>query len=119
MTGVRSLVHVGWMGSRRLLPWMSIVLMSAALTYAMNGALIGSWATPYWWPALSIAPAVSEVRATDTVAYEESLRDLRGSCNSLFGSYNYWLFDRDRTGPCGLGVAAHADGDDMHSASLR
>ena len=109
MTGVRSLVHVGWMGSRRLLPWISIVLMSAALTYAMNGALTGSWATPYWWPALSIAPAGSEVRATDTVAYEKALRDLRGSCTSLLGSYNYWLFDKDRTGPCGLGGPDVAD----------
>lgn len=106
MTGVRSLVHVGCMARRWLAPWMGILLVSAALTYAMNGALIGSWATPYWWPALTNAPAGSEVRATDTVAYEESLRDLRGSCASLFGSYNYWLFDIDRTGPCGLGVAA-------------
>jgi hypothetical protein len=109
MTELRSLVHVSLIGSRRLLPWMSILLASVALTYAMNGALTGSWATPYWWPAVTTAPAVSEVRATDTVAYEKSLRDLRGSCTSLFGSYNYWLFEKDPTGPCGLGAADVAD----------
>jgi hypothetical protein len=109
MTGLRSLVHFGLTGSRKLLPWMTILLVSATLTYAMNGALTGASSTPYWWPALSSAPAVSEVRATDTVAYEKALRDLRGSCTSLLGSYNYWLFDKDRTGPCGLGVAGVAD----------
>ena len=104
MTGLRSLVHVGFMGSRWLLPWMSILLVSAALTYAMIEALTGSWATPYWWPAVTIAPPASEVDPTDTVAHTEAVRDLRGSCTSLFGSYNYWLFDKDSGGPCGLGV---------------
>jgi hypothetical protein len=47
MTGLRSLVHFGLTGSRWLLPWMSILLVSAALTYTMNGALTGSWATPW------------------------------------------------------------------------
>ena len=108
MSGLRSLVHVGLTGSRWLLPWMSMLLVSAALTYAMNGALNGSWATPYWWPAVSIAPPAAEV-ATDTVAYDKAVRDLSGSCTSLFGSYNYWLFDKDSRGPCGLGVADVAD----------
>jgi hypothetical protein len=103
MTGLRSLVHVGLTGSRWLLPWMSILLVSAALTYAMNGALTGSWATPYWWPAVAIASPPSAVHATDTVAYEEAVRDLGGSCTALFGSYNYWLFEKDSRGPCGLG----------------
>jgi hypothetical protein len=102
MTGLRSLMHVGLTGSRWLLPWISIVFVSAALTYAMNGALTGSWATPYWWPALSIAPAASDVRGSDSVANERAVRDLRGSCTSLFGSYNYWLFDNDSRGPCGM-----------------
>ena len=105
MTRLRSLVHVGLMGSRWLLPWICILLVSAAMTFAMNGALTGSWATPYWWPAVAIASPASEVHATDTVAYEKAVRDLRGSCTSLFGSYNFWLFDKDSRGPCGLAVA--------------
>jgi len=109
MTGLRSLVHVGLTGSRRLMPWISILLASAALTYAMNGALTASWATPYSWPAVAIAPPASDVRATDAVANDNAVRDLRGSCTSLFGSYNFWLFDKGRTGPCGLGVADPAD----------
>jgi hypothetical protein len=109
MTGLRSLVHIGLTGSRWLLPWMSILLASAAMTFAMNGALTGSWATPHWWPAVAIASPPSEGRAADTVAYEQALPDLRGSCTSMFGSYNFWLFDKDSQGPCGLGVAAAAD----------
>ena len=109
MTGLRSLVHVGLTGSRRLMPWISILLASAALTYAMNGALTASWATPYSWPAVAIAPPASDVRATDAVANDNAVRDLRGSCTSLFGSYNFWLFDKGRTGPCGLAAADIAD----------
>jgi hypothetical protein len=111
MTGLRSLMHVGMTGSRWLLPLISILVVSAALTFAMNGALTGSWATPYWWPAVASASPAPEARATDTVAYEKAVRDVLGSCTSLFGSNNFWLFDIDRTGPCGLGVAAQGDGD--------
>ena len=48
------------------------------------------------------------------VAYEKAMRDLRGSCTSLMGSYNYWLFDKDRTGPCGLGGPDVADPPSDH-----
>ncbi len=109
MTGLRSLVHVGLTGSRWLLPWICILLVSTAMTLAMNGALTGVWATPHWWPAVAIASPAAEVRATDAAAYEKAVRDLRGSCTSLFGSYNYWLFDKDAGGPCGMGVAGIAD----------
>ena len=42
MTVLRSLVPVGLTGSQWLLPWMSI-LLGAVMTYAMIGALNGSW----------------------------------------------------------------------------
>jgi hypothetical protein len=116
MTGLRWLAHVGLVGSRKLLHWMSILLLSIALTYAINEALTGSWATPYWWPAVAIASRVSEGRVADTVAYQKAVEDLRGSCTSLFGSYNFWLFDEDSRGPCGLAVA---DGADPTSSNLR
>ena len=116
MTGLRSLVHGGLLGTRWLLPWIGILLVSAALTSAMTGALTGRWATPYWWPAVAVVSPVSEGRATDAVAYEQAVRDLRGSCTSLFGSYNYWLFDQDSLGPCGLGTtdtAVRPEGDKL------
>jgi hypothetical protein len=118
MTGLRSLVHIGLTGRGWLLPWMSLLLVSAAMTYAMIGAFNGSWATPYWWPAVAIASPASEGRAAETMAYEQAVRDVRGSCTSLFGSYNYWLFDKDGTGPCGLGVAARGDGGDAQASVL-
>ena len=100
MTGLRWLVHVGLTGVRWLLPWISILLVAAAITFAMTG----SW-TPYWWSAAVSASPAAEGRATETTTYDIAVRDLRGSCTSLFGSYNYWLFERDSQGPCGLGVA--------------
>jgi hypothetical protein len=109
VTGLRSLAHAGLMVSRWLLPWMSVLLVSAAITFAMNGALTGSWATPYWWPVVASASPASQGRVTDTVAYEKAVQALRGSCTSLFGSYNSWLFNKDSRGPCGLGVADVAD----------
>ena len=39
MTGVRSLKHVGLIASRWMLPWIAILLVSATVTYAINGAL--------------------------------------------------------------------------------
>lgn len=106
MTGVRSLLHIGSAGSRWLLPLMGILLISATLTYAMNSALTGSRATAYGWPPASIAQTAAEVGATDAFAREKAVRDLRGSCASLFGSYNFWLYDKDSGGPCGLDAAA-------------
>ena len=105
MTGLRSLVHVGLTGRHWLLPWLSILFVSAVMTYAMTGALHGWWASPDWWPAVAVASPAAEDHATDTAANEQAVRDLRGSCTSLFGSYNYWLFDRDSEGPCGLGLS--------------
>src|SRR5438045_1756023 len=95
MTGLRSQMHVDWSVSRRLLPWLGILLRSAATTFAMTGALTGSWATPYWWPAVASASPASEARATESAAYEKAVRDVRDSCTSLFGSYNFFLFDKD------------------------
>ena len=105
MTGRRWLVQVGVTGSRWVLPWLSILVVVMAVTCAMNGALTGSWATPNWWPALAIASSDAQGRSAERQAYETAVRDVRGSCTSLFGSYNFWLFDNDTSGPCGLGVA--------------
>lgn len=102
-----ALVRAGLRRSKWLLPWIGVLLVSATFAYAMNGALSGSWATPSWWPAVSFAAMTSPAHATETVADENA--DLRGPCTSLFGSYNFWLFDKDRTGPCGLGAANVAD----------
>ena len=104
-----ALVRVGLRRSKWLLAWIGVLLVSAAIAYAMNGALTGSWATPAWWPAVSLAPTPAQARATEIVANERAVRDVRDLCSSLFGSYNSWLFDKDRTGPCGLGVADVAD----------
>ena len=106
MTGLRSLIHVGLTGSRWLLPLMGILLISVTLTYAMNGTLTASRATAYGLPVASVAPTAGEVRAIDGLAYEKAVQDLRGSCTSLFGSYNFWLYDKDSRGPCGLNAAA-------------
>jgi hypothetical protein len=100
MTELGSLVHVGLTGSRRLLPWISILLVSAALTYAMNGALTGSWEIPYERPTVSIAPAAGDLSAPETFAAGDDARAGSRSCVTIFGSYNWWLFSSGRHGPC-------------------
>jgi hypothetical protein len=103
-------MHIGLIASRQMLPWIAILLVSAAVTYAINGGLTSSSATPYGWPAVSTAPRPPEIAAVDVRAYETAVRDFRaGSCTSLFGSYNFWLYDKDRRGPCGLAGADAAD----------
>src|SRR3954454_23670120 len=106
MTGVRSLKHACLIASRWMLPWIILLLVSASVTYAINVALTSRSATPYGWPALSSAPTAPRVDAIDVRAYENAVREFpEDSCTSLFGSYNFWLFDKDRTGPCGLAPA--------------
>ena len=106
MTGVGSLKHVGLIASRWMLPWIAILLVSATVTYAINGALTSSSATPYGWHALSTAPAAPQVDAIDVGAYENAVREFpEHPCTSLFGSYNFWLYGKDRRGPCGLAPA--------------
>ena len=41
--------------------------------WTMTGALTGSWATPYWWPAVASASPASEARATESAAYEKAV----------------------------------------------
>ena len=110
MTGLRSLVHVGLAGSRWLLPWMSILLVSAAIAYAMNGALtrfVGD----------SILVARSRNRAAGFRSACHRHRGLRHSTcrisvalapRSLARTTSGCL-TRDSRGPCGLGVAVVAD----------
>lgn len=104
MTETVAQVFVSLRRRQWLLPWISIVFVPVSLTYAMNAALTGSWGIPYGRPAVSIAPPAPEV-----YAYDKAVLDLRDSCISLFGSYNFWLYDSGRRGPCGLGVAVRAD----------
>ena len=108
MSGARSAVRVTLAASRWILPWIGLLLVSTTVAYAINGALSGSSATPYGWPAVSTAP-VPRVSAMDVRAYEEGVWDIRGSCTSLFGSYNFWLYDKNRRGPCALAAPDVAD----------
>jgi hypothetical protein len=106
MTGTRSLMHVGLVASRWILPLIGILLVSATVAYAISGGLTGSSATPYGWPAASTASPVREVRGIDPSAADDAMRDYQGSCASLFGSYNFWLYNQDQRGPCGLAAAS-------------
>ena len=68
---------------------------------ALRDGIVG-W-SPYGWPALTTAPAAPQVDASDVRSYENAVRELpEGACTALFGSYNFWLYDTDRRGPCGL-----------------
>jgi hypothetical protein len=71
------------------------------LTYTITAALTGSWGTPAWWPTAAMA---APARNTEAMVSEQAVQEMAHPCTSLFGSYNFWLFDDDSRGPCGLGV---------------
>jgi hypothetical protein len=66
---------------RWLLPWLSVLLVSASLAHAMDSAL-----------------------SSPRPAHDDQVPGL--PCAALFGSYNGWLFSSGRHGPCGLGPDA-------------
>jgi hypothetical protein len=110
MSRTRALVCVNLRSGRWLLPWLSVMLVSASLAFGMTSAVSGSRAiregqrqerapTPV---SASLAPAV-------TVAEGNDAQVLGRSCASLFGSYNGWLFSSGRHGPCGLEPNAGPD----------
>ncbi len=88
MTRTCALVHVCLRSGRWLLPWMSVLVVSAALAYAMNTAVTVSHATADRQLMVSAAPS----------AFANG--DVGQPCTSLFGSYNWWLFNSGRHGPC-------------------
>jgi hypothetical protein len=115
---------------RWLLPWMSVLLVSASLVFAISTTLNGSRTTrdgqrqqtAFTFVVASVPPADAAPEGSDG-------RVLGRSCASLFGSYNGWLFSSGGHGPCGLepdattpapdqlsrATAALADGDDVRT----
>jgi hypothetical protein len=102
-----------------VLAWSFLVastLVLASLFQAVAGRALGM-------------PAVT---TTSIVAAGHDGQDRTPACVSMFGSYDWWLFNTDRQGPCGLGpdgatpmpvqlssaTAALADGDDVRARLL-
>jgi hypothetical protein len=103
MTGLRPLANFTVGTSRWLLPWIAILLVSVAGAYGPNAALAGSSATQYGWTSVSTSPPATDAAALDDRANEHAMPSFREArCTSLFGSYNFWLFDKDQRGACGL-----------------
>jgi hypothetical protein len=104
MTGLRPLVCFFVGTSRWLLPWIAILLVSAAAAYGLSAALARSSSTQYGWASVTSTPTAREAAAFDDRANEHAMPSFREArCYSLFGSYNFWLYDKDQRGPCGLG----------------
>ena len=88
---------------RWLLPWLSVVLVSASLALAMTAMLSGSRATgERQRPAIARTPVVASLPPADAVTEGPDGRVPGRSCASLFGSYNGWLFSSGGRGPCRL-----------------
>jgi hypothetical protein len=82
--------------------------------------------------AVAVRALGGPTATTSVVAAGDNDPEGAPSCASLFGSYNWWLFDSDRQGPCGLrpdgttaipvqlspATAALADGDDVRARSM-
>jgi hypothetical protein len=99
MTGSRAAVRVGLRKVAWLPAWIGVALVSATFAYAMNGALTGSWTMPSGRPTVSSAPPAAGQPAPDAVAGDDA-REVGRPCVSMFGSYNWWLFNSGGHGPC-------------------
>jgi hypothetical protein len=95
-----ALVHSGLRNGRWLLPWLSVLLVSAALTYAVNTAVIDSRVTPDRRVVVSVTPAAADLSRRNAFAAGADVRDIGHPCVSMFGSYNGWLFDSAGHGAC-------------------
>jgi len=104
-----ALVHSSLRNGRWLLPWFSVLLVSAALTYAVNTAVIDSRVTPDRRVVVSVAPTASDLPAGTAFAAGDDVRDIGRPCVSMFGSYNWWLFDSAGHGPCRMEADAGFD----------
>jgi hypothetical protein len=103
MSGSRALVRITVSGGRWLLPWLSVLLVSASLAAAMNSSLSASRATGDGQRhEIALAPVGAGVPSADAAAEAQAGQVLGGACAELFGSYNWWLFSSGRHGPCGL-----------------
>ena len=97
-------VRTNLRSGRWLLPWLSLLLVSTSLAYAMNGTVTGLWAVREpQRQELARTGLTASVPAVEASAEGNDAPALGRSCVSLFGSYNSWLFDRGRRGVCRLG----------------
>lgn len=90
----------------RLMPWITVLLVWASLTYGMHAALFSGRTNAAFESSTSVATYRS---VPEAVAAGKSAEDAGRACSSLFGSYNWWLFSQDRKGPCGLYTPATLD----------
>ena len=86
---------------RRLLPWISLLLVSAGLAAILTSSLSGSQATAQR-PDIVLTHAVIALPPATADAEGNAGQVPGRSCTELFGSYNSWLFSSGRHGPCGL-----------------
>lgn len=133
MSRSSALARASLSGGRWLLPWLSVLLVSASLAFAMSTTMSGSRATRDGQShEISLTRVAASRFPVDAATEGPDDRALGRSCASLFGSYNGWLYSSDRQGPCGLGpdaaapmpvqqspaTATVADGDDVRARLL-
>jgi hypothetical protein len=99
-----ALARVMLSSGRWLLPWLSLLLVSASLAFAMTSAVSGSSRAIREGQRQELAPTpvIASLPPSVTVAEGNDSQGLGRSCASLFGSYNGWLFSSGGHGPCGL-----------------
>jgi hypothetical protein len=103
---------LGWAGlsSRRwLLPYLSVLLVSAMIAYVMTSTLTRSGATPHGPRAVLQVASGADATGPALLADGRAGRDLGLPCAAMFGSYNWWVYSTSRLGVCGLELDAPAD----------
>jgi hypothetical protein len=91
----------------KLVQWLSLFATITTLTLALDGALASRWQQV--GGGASQAAGVP-ARAPDSLSETLNIGASGARCESLFGSYNSWLYTNGHwRGPCGLAVQDGAD----------
>jgi hypothetical protein len=99
----RALARVMLSSGHWLLPWISVLFVSASLAFAMTTVMSASRASRDGQrPETVLASLTASLPPADAVTADPDGRVLGRSCTSLFGSYNGWLFSSGGHGPCRL-----------------
>lgn len=95
----------GRVGAPQVVQWLCFLAAVATLALSLNGALASRWQEAGGASKLSAVP----VRDRDAL-YETLNEGAPGArCDSLFGSYNWWLYTAGpRGGPCGMDALVKA-----------
>ena len=109
MSRPSSLAFVILSTGRWLLPWLSVLFVSAVLVLGTTTAASGSRTGRHGqWREFRLASVGASAPPVDAAPQADDPYMQSRSCASLFGSYNGWLYSSGGHGPCRLELDAES-----------